>query len=351
MLNALADFQHSSSAATTHLLGRRHVAPLRARRFAAIRDELRRACAFGVRRRADLPADRTPSDGCCSSLADQELADLAWEILVVDNDVARSALDTVTSCAPGLQPVVRYLHEPTPGSASARNRGVAEAQAAMVALVDDDVVVATDCWPSWCAPSCRVMPTRREAGVVLDRPTQSPGWFDYDRFGPYLTSFDLGDHPLPLGLDDYLISASAVFRTELLRAVGGFDLELGPSGGGTSCATTSGCTARWYGLEEGSPTSPPPRWSTSSLPIGSPAASCWPGPTSRVAATGSSIGRCSSRSRVHGLRVALLWLRAELGRRWADGLQRRSVRFHLLTDLVRVAGNIREIVRWSRPSR
>jgi glycosyltransferase involved in cell wall biosynthesis len=59
------------------------------------------------------------------------------ELLVVDNDVDPTALDVV---APWIEAhPVRYVHEPRPGIAAARNRGLDEAYLSdLVAFIDDD---------------------------------------------------------------------------------------------------------------------------------------------------------------------------------------------------------------------
>lgn len=63
----------------------------------------------------------------------------AWpgaELLVVDNDTTPSAEQTVRDLDHGQ---LRYVHEPRPGIASARNRGLAEtADSEVVVFIDDD---------------------------------------------------------------------------------------------------------------------------------------------------------------------------------------------------------------------
>lgn len=57
------------------------------------------------------------------------------EVLVVDNDTTDSARGVVE----GFAPEVRYVHEPTPGIAAARNRVLSEtAQKDVVIFIDDD---------------------------------------------------------------------------------------------------------------------------------------------------------------------------------------------------------------------
>jgi glycosyltransferase involved in cell wall biosynthesis len=62
--------------------------------------------------------------------------DVPGEVLVVDNDAARSAESTVASLS---LPSVRYVCEPTPGIAAARNRALDESRDAhLLVFIDDD---------------------------------------------------------------------------------------------------------------------------------------------------------------------------------------------------------------------
>ena len=60
------------------------------------------------------------------------------ELLVVDNDAARSAEATVQALAAQAPFPVRYLCEPVPGVATTRNRGVANIGSELIAFLDDD---------------------------------------------------------------------------------------------------------------------------------------------------------------------------------------------------------------------
>lgn len=63
-------------------------------------------------------------------------------VLVVDNDPAASARPIVEQLAGTLPPgLVRYVHEPKPGIAAARNRALAEAAASgLLVFIDDDEI-------------------------------------------------------------------------------------------------------------------------------------------------------------------------------------------------------------------
>jgi hypothetical protein len=60
------------------------------------------------------------------------------ELVIVDNDAARSAEATAGELRREAPCAVRYLCEPTPGVASARNTAVAGSKAPLIAFLDDD---------------------------------------------------------------------------------------------------------------------------------------------------------------------------------------------------------------------
>jgi succinoglycan biosynthesis protein ExoM len=69
------------------------------------------------------------------------------ELIVVDNDAVDSAHETVKTLAAEAPFPVRYVHEPRPGVASARNAAMARAAGAFVAFLDDD----EEAQPDWLA--------------------------------------------------------------------------------------------------------------------------------------------------------------------------------------------------------
>ncbi len=79
-----------------------------------------------------------------SVLAQSRLPD---EIIVVDNDPAASARQTVSAIAADAPVPVVHVHEPRPGVANARNAGFAATGAELIAQLDDDEEAA----PDWLA--------------------------------------------------------------------------------------------------------------------------------------------------------------------------------------------------------
>jgi GT2 family glycosyltransferase len=295
-----------------------------------------------------LPTYRRPDSlrRLLASIAAQEDPGLSWEVIVVDNESPPTADDVVESVRPDFRAPLRCVWEATAGSAHARNRGIAEAQGAITVLVDDDVVVD----PAWLrelvAPIAAGDCEGTGGRVLLEHPARLPGWFDHEGLRGYLTHYDLGDEVVELGPQDYLVTASAAFRTDLLRATGGFDAALGPTGAGHLVGDdalvhrrvlAAGGRVRYVPSAIAVHELPPARLSPRYL-------------LRRAHDQGRSdwiLNRAALEPmRGHGLRVALLELRDEARARRHEGLRRPGVAFHLVTDLVRFAGNLRQIVAW-----
>jgi GT2 family glycosyltransferase len=92
------------------------------------------------------------------------------------------------------------------------------------------VVPASDWLANLVAP---VVDGRADAAggrVALDPSVPLPRWLGDDLLG-YLSHYDRGPDQRELAGDDYVLTANAAFRTDLLRALGGFDEVLGPRAG------------------------------------------------------------------------------------------------------------------------
>ncbi|WXF90132.1 glycosyltransferase [Curtobacterium flaccumfaciens pv. flaccumfaciens] len=159
-----------------------------------------------------------------------------FEVLVVDNAPTTTATrDVVTSLA---DPRLRYVLEARPGVSRARNAGLALASGAVVAFVDDDVVVDRH----WLAALADAY--ARDADVVcvtglvpsgeLRTPTQR--YFDErvtwarntDR-RVFRTSAPPADLPLfPFSVGAFGTGANMSLRRSAALALGGFDVALGP---------------------------------------------------------------------------------------------------------------------------
>ena len=179
-----------------------------------------------------LPTFRRP-DGLAralAALAEQRDVRVPWDVVVVDNDDPPGAATTFSSLAPRLPVDARFIREPQRGAALARNTGIAAAEGDVIAFLDDDVVPSAD----WLARLVEPVLDGRSDGaggrVQLDPNVPLPPWLGADWRG-YLSEYDGGAAEHEIGNDEYVLSASAAFRTDVLRRIGGFDPLLGPRPG------------------------------------------------------------------------------------------------------------------------
>ncbi|TMM01307.1 MAG: glycosyltransferase [Actinobacteria bacterium] len=171
-----------------------------------------------------------------------------FEVLVVDNgsrgDGARSL---VAERAEAAHPV-RYVREPRHGLALAHNRGLAEADGAIVAFTDDDAV-PDRAWLAQLAKAFEVAPdVACVTGLVLPAELESDAQIWVDAMWGFTKGFDrrVFDRRRPPGALLYPYTAGVfgsganmAFRTAALRELGGFDPALGagsPARGGDDLA-------------------------------------------------------------------------------------------------------------------
>ena len=203
-----------------------------------------------------IPSMLERADGlqeCLRSLTACDYPD--YEVIVVDN--------RPTGAAPQAVEGARVIRETVPGISAARNAGLAAAHGEIVAFTDDDVVVD----PAWLlAIAVRLLDHPDEAcvtGLALPRELQTPAQVGleeyYGGFGPRVyepVSHRMqaaGGHGPMIGdaaveavgsdgrvrrtfslyaAGSFGPGANMAFRTQALRAAGGFDLSLGA---GTAC--------------------------------------------------------------------------------------------------------------------
>jgi succinoglycan biosynthesis protein ExoM len=105
-----------------------------------------------------------------------------YEIVVADNDAARSAEQAIRSFELRASVPVSYCVEPVPNIARARNAAVANATGSFIAFVDDDELPQVD----WLLTMFRTITTHQVAGVlgpVVARFEQQPApWISKGRF-------------------------------------------------------------------------------------------------------------------------------------------------------------------------
>lgn len=166
-----------------------------------------------------------------AGLAQQTDPGVPWDLVVVDNDDAPGSEAIVRAAAESLPVPVRVVHELRRGASSARNRGIAEASGTIVAFMDDDVVPRPDWLRRLLAPLLDGRCDGVGGRVVLDPSSPRPSWFDLSWMGRCLADFTPYEEESPVPPDGYVLTASAAFRADLLRATGGLDVVLGPRPG------------------------------------------------------------------------------------------------------------------------
>src|SRR5438309_11579812 len=116
-------------------------------------------------------------EGALRALLSQTSADVAYEILVVDNNSTDQTRPLVQELATQNQEKLKYLFEPKQGLSYGRNTGIASAKASIIALPDDDVRVAAD-WVSRIKAGFEANPDIDFLGgkVVPRWPAEPPTW-------------------------------------------------------------------------------------------------------------------------------------------------------------------------------
>ncbi|WP_285240953.1 glycosyltransferase [Pseudarthrobacter sp. MEB009] len=106
--------------------------------------------------------------------------DLAATVLVVDNDPAGSARQTVEDYPSSL---VKYVHEPRPGIAAARNRAIREAASDSLLVFIDDDEVPSEQWLRHLLAQYRATAAAAVVGPVISEYAEPPeAWIQAGRF-------------------------------------------------------------------------------------------------------------------------------------------------------------------------
>jgi glycosyltransferase involved in cell wall biosynthesis len=167
-----------------------------------------------------------------ASLAGQ--SDSGFEVVIVDNSHDGAVARTLRGFE-GLR--VRCCHEPAPGLSRARNRGLSEVRSDLIAWIDDDEVADPD-WIAWIKRGF-AFPDRPDAvaGVMLPAELETDAQVNFERYGGFNKGRGIEPVPLLAGgpsvfdplypLPNFGAGGNMAFRTEMLRAIGGFDNRLG----------------------------------------------------------------------------------------------------------------------------
>lgn len=180
---------------------------------------------------------------CLHSLLAQNQSE--FEIVVVDNRPETGKARRTVSPIAATDARVRYVEEPRVGLSVARNRGVYETDADLVAFTDDDVVV-DPAWLEWLIAPFAEPAVTATSGMVLPLELGTEAQKRFEQYGGFSKgmerrAFDMRTGRPTAGLlypflgDVFGGGNSMAFRRRELVDAGGFDPALGagsPTGGG-----------------------------------------------------------------------------------------------------------------------
>jgi len=150
-----------------------------------------------------------------NALEGQSIAADRFEVVVCDDGSEDGTLEHLRAYADGSPLHITVVSGPNAGPAAARNRGIAKARGPWVAFTDDDCVPE----PDWLERHLEFLRERPELGGAGGKVVRLRDSF----LGRYV---DWTGVMMPLKLPDgsaeYLVTANAVYRRELLVALGGF---------------------------------------------------------------------------------------------------------------------------------
>ena len=160
------------------------------------------------------------------ALLQQSPPDFSYEVVVVDNNSTPETRAVVEEVAQR-DARVRYVRETRQGNAHARNTGVAEARAPLIAYLDDDVTVREN-WVEIIKTTFAETKADFIGGRVLPRWEEPPpSWLSVKNWAP-VAAVDYGDASLLLSNDNplCLLTANIVFRSEVFEKFGGFSANV-----------------------------------------------------------------------------------------------------------------------------
>ena len=166
---------------------------------------------------------------CLQSLITQTFPANEYEILVVDNNSNDESPEVVNSFSKQYDNV-KYFFESNQGLSHARNRGIRESTADIIAFTDDDALVDQQ----WIESLLSVFTQSADIWAVGGKTiplwrTERPDWLD-DTLLPSLSIREYGDNIRELIWPERMIGVNCSFRKEIFNIIGFFDVSLGRKG-------------------------------------------------------------------------------------------------------------------------
>lgn len=164
------------------------------------------------------------------TLLRQSQENLTYEVIVVDNNSAPETRAVVAEIEQN-DSRVRYIRETRQGNAYARNTGVAQARAPIIAFLDDDVTVREN-WIEIIARTLKETNADFIGGKVLPRWEEPPpSWLGVANWAP-IAALDYGDSSFAITADNplCLLTANIAFKKEVFSKHGEFSAAVQRAG-------------------------------------------------------------------------------------------------------------------------
>jgi len=164
------------------------------------------------------------------ALLQQQISDIDYEVIVVDNNSTPDTQALVVDLSK-IDARLRYVRESRQGNAYARNTGVANARAPIIAFLDDDVTVRGN-WVQTIKRTFDETGVDFIGGKVLPRwEEQPPRWLTETHWAP-IAAADYGNSSFPITRENpvCLLTANIAFKQEVFRKLGGFSSDVQRSG-------------------------------------------------------------------------------------------------------------------------
>jgi glycosyltransferase involved in cell wall biosynthesis len=166
--------------------------------------------------------------GALESVLAQQAEGVNYEVIIVDNNSSDKTREVVESFVARGETNVRYVFEGKQGLSHARNAGVSNAQAPIIAFTDDDVRAARN----WVVAIKRAFDEHPEVdfvgGKVLPQWVSAPpSWLTSTHWAP-LALADYGEESIYVGAENpiCLVGANVAFRREVFEQIGLFKPDL-----------------------------------------------------------------------------------------------------------------------------
>lgn len=163
------------------------------------------------------------------SVVRQDLPSGEWECVVVNNNSVDDTGERFAAFAaqyPDLN--LRMVFEPNPGLSHARNRGLREVSAPLVAIIDDDERINPGFLRAY-ASFFDANPGAAVAGgrIIAEYPAGRPDWMSHYTEQPIANPMDFGPRVRPFPAGRIPGGGNMAFRSAVVTKYGDFDPALG----------------------------------------------------------------------------------------------------------------------------